>query len=144
MARVTAFDINAVDIIVGGIPLKDGLVSAEVAPEGPAFADEIGADGHVQRYATHETRANLTVVLKGSSEENQKLSALHAADVATESGAGVVPVLVKDNNGATLISTSSGWVTGMPTKPFATSAGDVTWTIRLVLNTPLTWIVGGN
>lgn len=144
MARVTTYDILGCDIIVGGIPIKDGLVSAEIAPEGAAFADEIGADGHVCRYATHEVRANLTIVLKGSSEENQRLSALHAADVQATNGAGVVPVLVKDNNGATLISTAAGWITQQGTKNLAASAGDITWTVRLVLSSPLAWIVGGN
>ena len=41
MARITTYDLVACDIIVGGIPIKDGLVSAEIAPEGAAFADEI-------------------------------------------------------------------------------------------------------
>lgn len=144
MARVTAFDITAYDHIVGGIPIKDGLVSSTVTAEGPAFADELGADGHVQRYATHETRATLEIVLKGSSEENQKLSALHAADVASSSGVGVVPVLVFDNNGATKISTDSGWITQQPAKGVGSAAQDVTWNIRLVLNKPLEWVVGGN
>ena len=144
MSRLAIFDILGCDIIVGAIPIKDGLVSAEVAPEGAAFADELGADGHVVRYATHEVRANLTIVLKGSSNENEKLSALLAVDVSATNGAGAVPVLVKDNNGATLISATAGWVTQAGTKNMGASPGDITWVIRLVLSSPLSWIVGGN
>lgn len=142
--RLAVFDLTAYDTIIGGVPLKDGLVSVEVAPEGPAFADELGVDGHVVRYRTGENRANLNVVLKGSSEEHAKLSAIHAADVAATNGAGVVPVLVKDNNGTTLYATDKGWIVGMPTKTAAAAPGDVTWVIRLVLSSPLNAILGGN
>lgn len=144
MSRLGNFDLTAYDTIIAGLPLKDGLVSVEVAPEGPRYADEIGVDGHVCRYNTGENRANLSVVLKGSSEEHAKLSAIHAADVAVSNGGGVVPVLVKDQNGTTLISTDKAWITGMPTKSAAAAPGDVTWTIRLVLSSPLNWVVGGN
>ena len=138
------YDIAANDIIVGGIPVKDALVSAEIAAEGDAFADEAGADGTVIRYATHEKRATCTIVLKGSSDENAKLSALHALDVATPNGAGVVPFMVRDNNGTTLIATDKAWIRAMPTKTLAAAPGDVSWAIRLVLDSPLNWIVGGN
>jgi hypothetical protein len=32
----------------------------------------------------------------------------------------------------------------MPAKTFAAAPGDVVWAIRLVLSSPLNWIVGGN
>lgn len=142
--RLAVFDLTAYDCIIGGVPLKDGLVSVEVAPEGAAFADEVGVDGHVVRYRTGENRANLNVVLKGSSEENAKLSAIHAADLAATNGLGVVPVLVKDQNGTTLFATDKAWITSLPTKTAAAAPGDVTWVIRLVLSSPLNAIVGGN
>lgn len=143
MTTLGIYDINAIDCVIAAIPLKDAIVSFEVAPEGPAFADEAGADGSVVRYATNEKRANATIVLKGSSEENARLTALHAADVAATNGQGVVSFLLKDNNGTTLVSTDKAWITGMPTKTMAAAPGDVTWTIRLVLSSPLNWIIGG-
>jgi hypothetical protein len=142
--RLAVFDLTAYDIIVGGVPIKDGLVSAEVAPEGAAFADEVGVDGHVVRYRTGENRANLNIVVKGSSEENAKLSAIHAADVADTNGLGVIPTLVKDQNGTTLFATDKSWIVGLPAKSAAAAPGDVTWVIRLVLSSPLNAIVGGN
>ncbi len=74
------FDLNAVEVNVSGIPIKDGLMSFEVAPEGDAYADEVGVDGRACRYATGETRATASLVLKGFSEHHAQLSALHAAD----------------------------------------------------------------
>lgn len=137
------YDIAAHDIVISAIPIKDALVSAEVAAEAEAFSDEIGADGHVVRYATHDPRATCTVVLKGTSKENVKLSALLALDQAAPNGAGVVNFLVRDNNGTTLISTDKAWIRRRPTKTMAAAPGDVSWEIRLVLDSPLNWVVGG-
>lgn len=138
------FDLNGCECVLAGIPLKDALVSVEITPEGPAFADDIGADGSVCRYATHECRATANVTLKGHSNENEKLSALHAADKAATNGLGVVNFLFIDGNGATKVSTDKAWILGMPAKTFGQSPGDVVWAVRLVLSSPLSWIIGGN
>lgn len=138
------FDINGCNCVLAAIPLKDALVSIEITPEGPAFLDDIGADGSVVRYATNERRATANVTLKGHSDEHAKLSALHAADVSATNGLGVVPFLFVDGNGSTIVSTDKAWIMGMPAKTFAASPGDVTWAIRLVLSSPLNWVIGGN
>lgn len=138
------FDLVGCECIFLGIPLKDSLVSVEITPEGPAFADDIGADGTVCRYATNERRATANVVLKGFSKENEKLSAIHAGDVSSTNGLGVGSFLFIDGNGATKVSTDKAWILGMPAKTHGQQAGDVTWAIRLVLSSPLNWILGGN
>ena len=138
------FDVNGCDCVFAGIPLKDALVSVEIVPEGPAFTDEMGADGTVCRYATNECRARANVTLKGFSKENAKLSALHGADKGEENGLGVVPFLFIDNNGSTKVSTDKAWVEGMPSASFGSARGDTVWPIRLVLSSPLNWIIGGN
>lgn len=138
------FNVIGCECIFLAIPLKDALVSVEITPEGPAFADDIGADGTVCRYATNERRATANVTLKGFSKENEKLSVIHAADVGATNGLGVGAFLFVDGNGATKISTDKAWLLGMPAKTFAAQPGDVTWAIRLVLSSPLNWIIGGN
>lgn len=138
------FDINGCDCVFAGIPLKDALVQVEVTPEGPAYTDDIGADGSVCRSATNERRATANVTLKGHSAEHAKMSALHAADVSATNGVGVAPFLFKDRNGSSLVSTDKAWILGMPAKTFAQQPGDVVWAIRLVLSSPLNWVIGGN
>ncbi|MEY4548241.1 MAG: hypothetical protein RL685_4436 [Pseudomonadota bacterium] len=138
------YDINGCECNFAGIPLKDALVSVEISMEGPAFSDDIGADGSVCRSATNERRANANIVMKGHSEEHAKLSALHAADVSATNGLGVAPFLFKDGNGSSLVATDKAWIVGMPGKTFAAAPGDVTWVIRLVLSSPLQHIIGGN
>lgn len=138
------FNINGCDCVLSGIPLKDSLVSVEITPEGDAYSDDIGADGTVCRYATNERRATANIVLKGFSKEHAKLTALHAADVSSTNGAGITSFLFKDNNGSTLVSTDKAWIMGMPAKTSGQKPEDVTWKVRLVLSSPLNWIVGGN
>lgn len=138
------YNLLGCECIVLGIPIKDSLVSVEITPEGPAYSDGIGADGTVCRYATNERRATANVTLKGFSKEHAALSALHAADVASTNGVGVGPFLFKDGNGASIVATDEAWILGMPAKTFGTEVSDVTWAVRLVLKSPLNWIIGGN
>lgn len=138
------FNINGCDCVLASIPLKDALVSVEITPEGPAYNDDIGADGSVCRYATNERRATAKVTVKGHSAENAKLSALHAADVSQTGGLGVVNFVFKDNNGTTLVATDKAWIMGMPGATFGQKREDVTWEVRLVLSSPLNWVIGGD
>lgn len=138
------YNILGCQCIFALIPIHDAIVSVEITPEGPAFADDIGADGSVCRYATNECRATANVILKGHSNVHQQLSALHGADKSATNGLGVAPFLFLDGNGSSKVSTDKAWILGMPAKTFGASAGDVTWAFRLVLSSPLNWIIGGN
>jgi hypothetical protein len=138
------YNINGCECNFALLALKNGLVSVEITPEGPAYGDEMGADGSVCRYATNECRATANIVLKGFSKENAKLSAICGLDRGAFNGAGVAPFLFKDGAGSSLYATDEAWIMGMPAKTFGDKAGDVTWAIRLVLRSPLNWVVGGN
>lgn len=138
------YNIVGCQCIFALLPLHDAIVSVEITPEGPAFGDESGADGSVIRFATNERRATANVTLKGHSKVHEQLSALHGADVSATNGLGVAEFLFIDGNGATKVSTDKAWILGMPPKTFAQTPGDVTWAIRLVLSSPLNWIIGGN
>ncbi len=138
------FNINGCECNFALIPLKNGLVSVEITPEGPAYSDDIGADGQVCRSATNECRATANITMKGFSLENAKLSAVCGLDRGTFNGAGIAPFLFRDGNGSSLYATDQAWILGMPAKTFAAAPGDVTWAIRLVLSSPLNWVVGGN
>ena len=138
------FDLNAVELVISGIPIKDGLVSFEIAPEGDAYADDVGVDGRVCRYATGETRATANIVLKGFSEHHAQLSALHGADRSAHNGLGIGAFLLKDGNGATVVDASQAWIMAVPTFQMSAKREDITWKIRLVLSSPLNHIVAGN
>ena len=138
------FNITGCQCIFLAIPVHDAIVSFEITPEGPAFGDESGADGSVIRYATNERRATANVTLKGHSKVHAQFSAIHAGDVSAINGRGVGEFLFIDGQGSTKVSTDKAWILGMPAKTFAQAPGDVVWAIRLVLSSPLNWIIGGN
>lgn len=144
MAALKVYDIKECSLNLGGIDISEGLVSFACNPEGPAFEDEISADGQVTRHATHECRVTCVLTLKGSSSENEKLSAIHAADVAVANGAGVFVLSFSDEQGASILLTDQAWVRGMASKEFAAAPGDVAWEIRAVCHTPLQFVIGGN
>lgn len=145
MARFAVYDSEAVDLIVAAIPIKDGRADpfVEISAVGDAYEDEIGADGHVVRFSTGERRYDVVVTLMGSSEENQKLAALHALDVNATNGAGVGAFLLKDNNGATLLAGPQCWVKRVPDTAKGKTPGTVAWQVRVIANAG-SMIVGGN
>ncbi len=137
------FDLNACELNFGGLSIKDSVVSFEIVPEGDAYADEVSADGKSCSYPTGETRATLNLVLKGYSVHNAQLSAIHAADRSATNGVGIVPAFFKDGNGTTSV-VGTGRILALPGATFTNKREDVTWKIRLFLNAPLQYIVGGN
>jgi hypothetical protein len=144
MAALKVYNIRDCSLILGGINIEEGLVSFGVEPEGNAFEDEISADGQVTRHATNECRVTCTLILKGSSSENEKLSAIHAADVAVTNGAGVFVLNFSDELGASILVTDQAWIRKMSGKVFGVSPEDTSWEIRAVAHTPLQFVVGGN
>lgn len=140
------FDAKNVTVVLADIPIKEGLAAdgfLTISPEGDAFGDELGADGEVVRYATHERRYTVELTLMNSSKHHQQLSALHGADVNATGGAGIGAMFVKDNNGASLLAAPQCWIQKAPDLTFASERGTSTWTFRAVSN-PAAMIVGGN
>jgi hypothetical protein len=138
------YSIKTCHLSLGGIPISEGLVSFECAPVGDRFDDEVSADGDVCRYDTGEVRHDCTLILKGYSVENQKLSGIHQVDVASENGAGVFVLSFKDEQGATAILTDKAYIKAMAGGTFANKREDTTWKIRAVFDTPLSFTIGGN
>jgi hypothetical protein len=142
---LAVYDSNAVDLILGVIPILDGraeeFVTLEAAEE--AYVTVVGADGKVTRCATNNRLYNGMIKLLGASEENQKLTALYHLDRNAANGAGIGAFLLKDNNGATLIAAEQCWITNLPAKAFGKTLADVEWPFSLVAPAGALF-VGGN
>lgn len=132
------------ELSVGGIPIKEGLVSFRIAPMGKRYESDSSADAMVTRWDTGEVRHEVTLTLKGASSENEKLSAIHAADVSAANGAGVVVISFSDEQGATKLLSPAGWITQMPETTKGVNPEDVAWPFEVVCDTPLNFVVGGN
>ena len=105
---------DEVRIIVGGVPisgLADGTF-VSVARDEQAFTKVTGADGTTSRAKSANRSGSITLTLSQTSPSNDVLSALAVAD--EETGAGVVPVLIKDGSGRSVHATDAAWVQKMP------------------------------
>ena len=146
MSPTKFYDARKVTVVLGGIPIKDGLADPfiELTPRGPSFEDDISVDGTPVRYATNESRWDGTMTLKGHSEEIILLSALHGVDKQVGNGAGVGPFMVKDGSGTSLFASDITWLIQAPPKAFGKTLPDVVINFTVIEKTPLGMLAGGN
>ncbi len=145
MIRIANYDSENVSLIAGAIPITDGKAEEFVTVEADedSFGEEIGADGSVCRFATHNTLYTVTVRLKGYSEHNAQLHALHALDASSPNGSGIGAFMLKDGNGSTLMASDKCYIKKAPPKSLGKTIGDCEWVLRVVA-TPAQMLVGGN
>ena len=132
--------------VFGDILIDDGRADPffQISAQGPAYTVEgPGTDGHVARNATNNNLYTVTITLKGTSQHNQELSALHIVDRQAFNGAGVAPLLIKDVTGATLIATDRAWITQMAEQSLGVNKPDVAWEFTAYIE-PGGFILGGN
>lgn len=144
MSDFHVYDPNEVSILVCGIPIEGGFADGsfvEIAYTSDAFVTVVGADGDVTRSKTNDKRATITITLMQSSNSNQLLSALANLDQRAGNGAGVGPLLIKDNQGLSLYSGEHSWIAKQPDAVFDKTAGPRAWKIECAALEALT---GGN
>jgi hypothetical protein len=128
MATIT-YDVNKVNFIVAGIPLKGGGESAFVsfAYDEDAWAKKVGCDGEAARARSNNKGGKFTVTCLQTSDINAILQSLHVSDLAT--GKGVVPVNLFDPSTGTEYFSEDGWVMKSADNPFGKDVGEREWTI---------------
>jgi len=130
-ADVRTYDAAKVVLIIGGVPISgfaDGTFStAERTSD--TYAMVSGADGIVSRAKTNDFTGSLTITLAQTSPSNSYLSGLAIVDENT--GAGVVPILCKDNSGNSLYFSASGWIRKPATAEFGKEISDREWVFDL-------------
>jgi hypothetical protein len=134
MGDFHVYDPNEVSIVVCGIPITGGFAEdtfIEISQDSNDFDDVVGADGDVTRSKTNDRRATITLTLMQSSEANALLSALSNIDRKQSNGAGVGPLMIKDNQGTALFAGEKSWIAKPPDAAFAKKAGPRAWTIRV-------------
>lgn len=127
------YDPNEITIVVCGLPIEGGFADdtfVEVDQDSDDFSDVVGVDGDVTRSKTNDHRGTVTLTLMQSSASNALLSALNNIDKKTSNGAGVGPLLIKDNQGTTLFAAEKSWIAKPPTAGFGKQAGPRAWKIR--------------
>lgn len=136
-----SFNPLQVSVIVGTKALTGWAAGSfvTVSMDEDAFAKKVGTDGEVTRSKSNNNTGSITITLDQASASNAYLSGLALLDRA--SGGGVIPVLIRDANGETLISAESAWVKKMPDVEYSNESLDREWVLDCG---SLEYFVGGN
>lgn len=138
---VKTYDPKAISVIIGAQPMKgfaDGdFVGVERNEDNWTLT--VGADGESTRSKNANKSGKITITLLGSSESNDYLSQLAAADEL--SGNGTFTGLIKDNRGRSLYSFATGWITRTANATYAKESPTREWVIE---TDELVTYVGGN
>jgi hypothetical protein len=138
---VRTFDPKSVIIAIGGVPMSgfaDGTF-LEITADTQQFTKVIGADGYATRVKTNNYGGVMTLTLSQSSPSNDVLSALLNADRVAN--AGVVPILIKDLSGTTIIFSATGWIQQFPDSAFGNAINNRAWAFDLA---EMDVFIGGN
>jgi hypothetical protein len=125
---VKTYDPKQVAIYFGPVVIS-GWVTASVSYEDDSFEHTSGVDGEEMRTKKNDGRATLTLGLVQSSDSNDYLSGIAAADRLTNSG--VLPLIIKDNSGRSLVESESAWVKKMPDFRREASPQPIEWMLSL-------------
>ncbi len=132
MGAMKQYDPAKVIVIVGPIMVSgfaDGtFISAEKNVD--TFSLVVGAGGEATRVRSQNNSGKVTLTLLQTSETNALLAAMHEADRLLPAGAGVVPILIKDVFGTTVVGATKAWISKPPKVEFGKDTGTREWTIE--------------
>ncbi len=128
MGRVYTYSPEDVAVTVGPALItgfaEDSFISCE--REEDSFTKTVGCDGTVTRTRNPNRSGSITITLSQSSPANDVLAAAAMKDEID--GSGVVPVMVKDSNGTTIVA-GRGWVKKPANVEFGKAAGNREWVL---------------
>ncbi len=101
----------------------------------------VGSDGEACRSKTNNNSARITFTLGQWSQSNDFLSALMNVDLNSPLGDGIVPFLLKDLSGTTVLAAEKAWLVKPPTIEYAREPGSREWVAETDF---LTFLAGGN
>lgn len=126
--RDLAISLNAVPLDDGGYA-EDEVMVAEWDEE--QFTVYKGADGEITRAATNNGLMLITLKYAQTAAANDRLSALHIADLAAPNGAGAGMFMSRDTYGRSVIKGERAWVTGFPNTTWGKSVQVMEWKIQI-------------
>lgn len=127
---VKTYDPKQISTIIGALPVtgfSDGDM-VRIERNEDLWTLMVGADGESTRSKSANKSGKITLTLLASSDSNDYLSGLQAADELT--GKGTFAVLIKDNFGRSLYSAATAWITKHPNAAFAKESGTREWVIE--------------
>lgn len=117
------YALEDLEVILGGLTIKGAAPGdfLSIDPDGPQYVKQTGGTGEVSRSRSSSRGGKITFNVMYTSPDNAKFQAIKALDVAAN--AGVVPILIRDPNGGTVIRAAHAWYEGDPSISFGAEAG---------------------
>lgn len=131
MATFT-YDVSQYFLVIGGLPIQGFQDGSEISVEmdEDVFTKQVDIDGgNVTFSKTNNRMATCTFTLNEGSAANDILSGFYQAFIRTSGG--VVPFLLKDNNGRSVVATAACAVQSLPSVGGGRESGGREWTIGL-------------
>ena len=134
------YDPTQVGVIVGTSPINglsnDSMITIEM--EDPQYILSTDISGEATRCRVNKSIAKVTIKLTQMSPSNDLLSSYVELDRV--SNAGVFPLMIKDNNGTSLFTSTAAFVEQVPSVEFANENKNREWVIKA---TNVTKFIGG-
>lgn len=127
---VLTYDPKEVSVIVGG-KIVSGFSDTtfiKASRNEQAFNLKVGVDGEGTRAKTNNQSGKVEITLMQSSQSNDDLSGFAAADELSNSG--VVPVVVIDKSGRTVLQATTAWIQKYADVEFAKEVSTRTWILE--------------
>jgi len=125
--RTSNYDPAQTDVIVGGITITGFAegTGIEVERDEDGYTKQTGSNGEVTRVMRNNKGGKVTFTLLQGSESNLVLS--NFANIDENTGAGAVPVMVKDGTGGSFHSATTAWVQKPAKATYATAHESRVW-----------------
>lgn len=141
MSDVTTYRAKDVLVIFGANQLhgfsEEDMVTIKAHGEGTQIY--VGADGEVGRSLDPDECLEITIELAKTSKSNDTLSTYYNLDRKT--GKGLVPIMIKDLSGTTLVVAKQAWIANVPEMKYGKKINSNSWTIH---TGPAEAFFGGN
>lgn len=129
MPSPATYDPSKIIVVIGGAIIggfADGaFVNVEYTND--FFTKVTGADKLTTRVKQNDFSGSITLTLQQSSPSNDILSGFVALD--RSANAGVVPAIIKDLNGTTLVASAYAWVRKPPVVEFSKEVSNREWVL---------------
>ncbi len=143
MAGVGFYNADLYTIFMGGVRIQ-GFADGEFAnikPTRPKFERVVGVDGEVARGRNSDRTVICKFMLLQTSASNLYLSTLIQTDMDAPNGAGVVPLLMQDISGNSIVSAAEAWCVDFPELSYDRGPKALEWTIETGM---ALFVAGGN
>lgn len=144
MPRVKTYDPKKVTVVMGPYIIsgfaEDTFIN--IVTNGDGTTAVVGCDQEIVRTISPDSvLKTITLTLLQSSDSNDDLTLLKNMD--DQSGAGIVPLAIKDLTGRTVMMSDQAWVGKKPDTQRGKQAQSLAWTIYAVVPEEA-FIVGGH